>query len=130
MKQITTNNKNPKLVIVTRRDIAPGYQAVQSAHSIPQFSYEHPEAFYQWYHNSNYLILLSVEDENALKELLLKASEKGIRHSAFTEPDINNQITSIILEPHEETYKLVSNLPLALKEYTKFHKKEKEVTNE
>jgi hypothetical protein len=34
----------------------------------------------------------------------------------FTEPDIDNQVTAITIEPSVETQKLCSNLPLALKE--------------
>lgn len=126
MKKQIENVQNQKLVIVTRKDISPGYQAVQSAHAIPQFAYEHSQVFYEWYKNSNYLVLLSVKDEDSLKRLIHSASQKGIKHSVFTEPDLNNQITSIALEPSSDTYKLVSNIPLALKEYNHLHIKEKE----
>jgi hypothetical protein len=33
----------------------------------------------------------------------------------FREPDINNEITAIAVEPSEKSRKLCSNLPLALK---------------
>ncbi len=117
--------------MITRRDLKPGVQAVQAAHSIPSFAIEHPEVFSEWYHKSNYLIVLSTDNEDSLKQLISKAQDIGLKHSVFTEPDIDNQITSIALEPHEETYKLVSNIPLALKEYNTHFKQiqEKEVTN-
>jgi len=109
---------------VTRKDIRPGYQAVQAAHSIPSFAIEHPEVFSEWYHKSNYLIVLSTDDEDSLKNLIEKARFRGLRYSVFSEPDIDNQITSVALEPCEDTYKLVSNLPLALKEYNSYFGKE------
>jgi len=34
----------------------------------------------------------------------------------FLEPDIGNQLTAIALEPTDKSYRLTSNLPLALKE--------------
>lgn len=116
---------------MTRKDIHPGYQAVQAAHSIPSFAIQHNEIFTEWYHKSNYLIVLSTDNEDSLKKLISKAQDRGLKYSVFTEPDIDNQITSIALEPHEETYKLVSNIPLALKEYNAHFKQiqEKEVTN-
>lgn len=114
---------------MTRKNlITPGYQAVQAAHSIPLFSLEHPEIFFEWYHVSNYLVVLSVDNEESLKNLIAKAKERGIKCSVFAEPDIDNQITSIALEPCTETDRLVSNIPLALKEYSK-HFQEKEVVN-
>jgi len=45
-----------------------------------------------------------------------KASDRGIKISIFREPDLNNEITAIALDPSEASTKLVSNLPLALKE--------------
>jgi len=40
--------------------------------------------------------------------------EKGLKYSAFVEPDLGNEITSITVEP--EARKLVSSLPLMLRE--------------
>ena len=115
--------------MVTRRDLTPGMQAVQSAHSIPLFSIEHPEIFSEWYEKSNYLVVLSVDNENSLKSLIVKIQSKGLKYSVFTEPDIENQITSIAIEPCDETARLISNLPLALKEYNNHFKQTMEVTN-
>jgi len=116
---------------VTRKDIHPGYQAVQSAHAIPVFSIEHPEIFSEWYHKSNYLVVLSTDNEDSLKNLIIKAQSRGLQYSVFTEPDIDNQITSIAIEPCDETDRLVSSLPLALREYNNHFNslKEKEVTH-
>jgi hypothetical protein len=51
-----------------------------------------------------------------LSKLLLQARMKNIKTSAFREPDIDNQLTAIALEPSEDTYSLTGNLNLALKE--------------
>ena len=106
---------NPKLVIVTRRDLNPGYQAVQSIHSGIQFQHEHPEIAKHWHSTSDYLALLSTEDEQSLLSLLEKCRKNGLHCSVFTEPDIGNQVTSIAIEPSPITKRLTCNLPLALK---------------
>ena len=66
--------------------------------------------------HSQYLIFLSVSDKTTLIELNNKFNENGLRMSIFREPDIDNQITAIAVEPSDITRKLTSNLPLMLKE--------------
>ena len=107
-----------KLFVVTRRDISPGYQAVQAAHAAIEFQHEHPEIAKVWNTNSKYLVFLSVENEEALQRLLEKIQIQDIKYSMFFEPDIGNQLTAVCLEPGQVCEKLVSNLPLALKEYS------------
>jgi len=62
-----------KLYLITRVDLSPGQQAVQSAHALTELSMQHPEPFKEWYHDSNTLAFLVVEDEPTLKVLLDKA---------------------------------------------------------
>lgn len=113
---------------MTRRDLLPGAQASQLTHAAQQFEKEHFDVQNEWYSKSNHLVLLSCENEESLKKLLLKSNIKGIKCSAFTEPDMDNQLTAIAFEPGENTCKLVSSLPLAFKEYSeafnKFQNKE------
>jgi len=104
-----------KLYLVTRSDLAPGYQAVQSCHAMRQFTADHPDVDREWHAVSNYLALLSVADEVELMRLIAAAKDLGIRWSAFREPDVGGQITAIALEPHEKTSQLCRSLPLALK---------------
>ena len=40
-----------------------------------------------------------------------------MRYSSFREPDINNQITALAIEPGDKGRRFCSSLPLALKEY-------------
>lgn len=103
-----------KLYLITRRDIAPGYQAVQSAHALRQFSHEHPEIDREWFERSNHLALLSVEDESSLCALVQDADDAGLRWSAFREPDIGDRVTAIAIEPHPKTRAVCKGLPLAL----------------
>ena len=87
-------------------------------HASVQFEKEHSTIQNEWYHKSNYIALLSCENEETLNQLILKAHSKGIECSAFTEPDLDNQLTAVAFEPCELTDKLCSSLPLAFKEYT------------
>lgn len=105
-----------KLFLVTRRDISPGYQAVQSCHAIRQFTADHPELDSEWFKGSNYLALLSVANEVALMKLIVEADERGLRWSAFREPDVGGAITAIAIEPGGR--ELCRGLPLALSDIT------------
>lgn len=102
--------------MITRADISPGYQGVQSIHAGIQFIFEHPEFAREWYHNSNYLGFLSVANEQELHRLVEQAASLGLKHSIFKEPDIGDQVTAIALESGPKSKKLCSNLGLALKE--------------
>lgn len=113
---MATIKMGDKLFLVTRRDIAPGYQAVQSCHAIRQFTAEHPDRDAEWFTSSNYLALLSVANETELMRLLVAAADAGLRCSAFREPDVGGAITAIAIEPHPKAAELCKGLPLALKE--------------
>lgn len=108
--------KGDKLFLVTRRDISPGYQAVQSCHAIRQFVAEHTERDIEWFHASNYLALLSVNDEIELMRLIVAASDHGLACSAFREPDVDGRITAIAIEAGPKAVELCKGLPLALSE--------------
>lgn len=105
-----------KLFLVTRRDISPGYQAVQSCHAMRQFTADHPEVDNEWFLRSNYLALLSVSSEIELMKLIVSANDMGLKWSAFREPDVGGAITAIAIEPSPKTTELCKALPLALKE--------------
>lgn len=102
--------------MVVRRDLSPAYQAVQGGHALAEFCLQHIDIANSWHKNSNYLAFLSVKDESELLFLIEKAQSRGIAISIFREPDIDNQVTSIAIEPSAESKRLCRNLPCALKE--------------
>lgn len=110
-------HKFPHLYVVTRRDLSPGYQAVQSIHAAQVFAMEHPTLFQQWYRDSNYLSFLSVPNEDSLKRLAKLAMERSLKVSMFFEPDVDFACTSIAVEPGPRADRLMRGLPLALAEY-------------
>ena len=101
-----------KLYLVVRSDLPPGQQAVQPAHALREFMEQYPDIDREWYRTSNYLILKAVEDEITLRKLAEKAKSRGIRISAFHEPDRGNEMTALAIEPNGKS--LVQKLPLAL----------------
>lgn len=102
---------------ITRRDLTPGYQLAQSVHAAVDYIFKNPLSSYRWHKLSNYLVTLSVPDEQSLLKLAEQFSTKGEKFIMFREPNIDNQATAICLEQNEVVRKLCSNFPLALKEY-------------
>ena len=109
-----------KLIVVTRKDLKPGSQIAQAIHSISQFSLEHHQIFKQW--GNNYIVCLSIENENKLINLIQKLQDNQIKFSVFTEPDLGGQVTSICIEGSEKASKLTSSFPLSLKEFNNLNK--------
>ena len=118
MKNLTDTQVYPKLIVITRRDLSPGYQAVQAAHAAIEFQHEYPEIAKEWNTYSKYLVFLSVENEEKLHRFLEKIKYRNIKHTIFIEPDIGDKLTAIALEPNDNSRRLTAHLPLALKELT------------
>lgn len=102
-----------KLYVVTRSDLPPGAQCAQSCHAMRLFAEEHPHIDRYWYAKSNNLVVLAAEDEASLYAVAVAAKNAGIAVSLFREPDLDNALTAIAIEP--DGAKLTSNLPLAMK---------------
>ena len=88
---------------------------MQAGHAAIQFQWEHFDLAKDWFTNSQYLVYVTVPSEFHLEKLIRKAQQRNIKYSAFKEPDIDNQITSVALEPCDETRKITSSFPLMLK---------------
>jgi ATP-dependent RNA circularization protein (DNA/RNA ligase family) len=82
----------------------------------------YPKEAQHWHSISNYVVCLSVKDENELLALAKKLEINGIKHVVFREPDFDNQATSISIEATEKARKLCSNFPLQFKEERKTEK--------
>lgn len=105
-----------KLIIVTRQDLTPGYQATQATHAALLFAQEFPQIYEQW-SKDPYLALLSVKNEQELTNLISKLEKSSIKFSTFREPDIDNQITSICIEPSDASRRITSSLPKMLRDF-------------
>lgn len=101
---------------MVRGDLKPGEMLAQSCHVVSMFGYEHPEITKEWITNSNYIAVLQCKDETELLKLVERADTKGVKFSVFFEPDMDNQMTAVALEPGIVSKKLCSNFRLALKD--------------
>lgn len=87
----------------------------QSTHASNQFFADWPKLALTWQRESNFLVIVSVPDELALADLAAAAVQEGIVRSIFREPDLDNSITAVALEPGATAQRLCAQLPLALK---------------
>lgn len=103
------------MYIVVRKDLDPGAILAQSCHVAFQFAHEKPLLSSHWIINSNYICILEVNDENELSNIFNIAKESGVECTGFIEPDYNNSLTAIALEPGGLSKKICRNLKLAFK---------------
>ena len=108
-----------KLIVITRNDIHPGYQAVQSCHAVADFAAEHPDTFKKWKQESNSIICLSVKSEPELLKLFDKFKQLTPA-TLFYEPDIS-AYTSFCMYGTPDVRKKTGNLPLLLKNKPESH---------
>lgn len=87
----------------------------QSLHAFREFISQHPELESEWYKKSNYICILSANNEFDLNVLIEKCMLHNIKFSIFKEPDYDNALTAVVLEPGDKSKKITSNFPLALK---------------
>ncbi len=99
------------MVVITRSDLTPGYQAQQSCHAIADFQHAFPDASKDWKDTTNSIVLLGARNEQELEKLYDKLSLKT-DVVKFYEPDLNNELTSIALYASPEIRKKLANLPL------------------
>lgn len=104
-----------KLVTITRDDLKSGTQLCQSIHAVARFAHHYPDQFKNWIEDSEYLVSLSVDNEEKLQRLYYKLVDNDAHVVAFTEPDIHNQLTSICYYGTQEMRKITDKLDLALK---------------
>ena len=110
-----TNTPPSKLYIAVRADLAPGAQLAQSTHAAFQFSDEWPLLMRGWMQGSNNLVVVAVPNELALAHLATRAVEEGIARTVVREPDFDNTITAVALEPGEVARRLCAQMSCALK---------------
>src|SRR6478752_2617779 len=106
-----------KLYIVVRADLPPGLQLAQAVHAAFQFQGDRRRLVRKWLEESNYLVCLSVPDEESLLELAAEAClGRGIPLTLVREPDLGDEATALALAPGERAQVLCASLPLALRE--------------
>lgn len=97
-----------KLYIVLEAGLASGLKMAQAVHAAFLFGEQYPHLKDYWYHESNNVAILQQDDIVSLAERLESA---GMRISRFHEPDLNDQLTAIAVEP--EARRMLADLKLA-----------------
>ncbi len=87
----------------------------QSVHAAFHFAHDHRDLVEPWLLKSNFLVIVSVPNEDALLDLIKEAATRGIARTAVREPDINDEATAVAFEPGAKARRLCAELPLALK---------------
>jgi peptidyl-tRNA hydrolase len=103
-----------KLYVVVRADLKPGEQTAQLGHAVAEFCFEHHTAAKEWHEKSNYICVLHIEDERSLSHLRMQLAKNHIPHSAFHEPDYDDEMTALVFHPSGKH--LVRHLKLAFAE--------------
>lgn len=103
-----------RLYIITRRDLPPGAELVQSCHALRAFVGDHPELDSKWHSGANNLVCLDVQNLAELQLLAARCSELGLAMSCFHEPDLEGTLTAIAVE--DKVKRVVSQLPRALRD--------------
>lgn len=81
----------------TRQDISPEQQLVQTAHVAASNATFFSESILDI--NRTYFIVLGVKNLEALKASMNILESFSFKYTYFVEPDLNNEITSIAVEP-------------------------------
>jgi hypothetical protein len=122
---IQKNNKQIRMYVLVRQDLAETYRMVQGTHAVAAYALDgirelnlirktgtgsSPAAslFNTW--NNEYLICLGVPNLISLKDWCDKLIHSGKMYKSFYEPDLDNQITAIACI---DTGEIFSKLPLA-----------------
>lgn len=105
-----------KLYIAVRADLPPGLQVAQSVHAMAQFYDEWPCRVRHWLRKSNYLVVVSVPNEEALLALATEAAlGQDLEVTRVVEPDLGDETTAIAIQPGERAAALCASFPLALR---------------
>lgn len=97
-----------KLYVIVKKTLAAGLMAAQAIHAFRAFVGEYPVLERYWHEEHNNIVVLHEEE---LGELASRLEEAGFRLSRFHEPDLDNELTAICVEPG--AWKMLSSLPLA-----------------
>lgn len=111
-----------RLYAVSRGDLSPGQQAVQTCHAIADLCVRNrDEAIAEWADNHKTMVILGAKDEPELRALLEALSSAGLRCQPFFEPDIGDQLTAFAIHPGDwvEARCRLSKMPLLGKNSTR-----------
>ena len=87
-----------KLYLIVRRDLTPSQTAVQAGHAVAEYLLH--SRFSRWQNET--LIYLGVKGLKQLEFLKYKFDCNEIEYTEFREPDLNNEVTAIATDIHNQ----------------------------
>jgi peptidyl-tRNA hydrolase len=86
----------------------------QVAHGAFEFSLQYPDVTQEWFRDSNFIVVLAVPTLANLEALSarLDGTAKIVR---VYEPDVNDELTCLVVGPDPDIARSLSHIPLALK---------------
>lgn len=105
--------KMNRFYVVVRADLDLGAQIAQSNHAGLAFAVRYPAQVAAWAAGEQNLVVLSIPTEDALGELLRRATMQGVLSVPFNEPDFGGELTAAAFSG--DVAKLVSCLPKAMR---------------
>ena len=88
----------------------------QSWHAGVDFSVKYPALTQLWHNASNNVVIVSVPNEAQVMALESVALSLGLKHHLVVEPDLDDSVTAIALEPGPIAKRMCARFPLAGKE--------------
>ena len=85
------------------------------AHAAFEFSLLYPEITSRWFRDSNFIVVLSVSDFAELEALSARLDGEADSLVRVYEPDVNDELTCIVMGPDPDIARSLSHIPLALK---------------
>lgn len=96
-----------KLYIIVSSALSTGLKCAQAVHAFRSFCGEYPFVEAEW-HKDNNIVVLQHDDVVSEAERL---EAKGYQLSRFYEPDLDNELTAICVEPRAQ--RVLASLRLA-----------------
>ena len=87
-----------KLYLITRAGLTHGQQTAQLVHGVVEFVHQHREYAEHWRRESNVVVCVEAPNEDALTFAIDYAHAAGIKYAEFREPDMDNALTSVVME--------------------------------
>lgn len=97
-----------KLYVIVQTVLDAGLKAAQAIHAFRAFQDDHPEVEADWHANANNIVVLQADELPSLADQL---EARGFRLARFHEPDLDDQLTAVCVEPN--AWRQLSSLPLA-----------------
>ena len=102
-----------RFYVAVRADLPFGLQMAQAIHAAFLYAQQDPEGMKKWLRDSQYVVVVAVPDDVGLHAVLERAAAEGVRAVVWREPDLDDAVTAVALQPGEAARRLCANLPLA-----------------